>query len=101
MESPSPKVLPQNVGADSQSNGMVGNHPPELRSSFSCPSLKNGEVKYSPRRGMDLSGKSFVKLEKGEGGYVLEDIPHLTDYIANLPVSFFDSQILSPDPLCN
>lgn len=27
-----------------------------------------------------------MKIEKGEYGYVLEDVPHLTDYIPNLNV---------------
>lgn len=29
-----------------------------------------------------------MKVETGEYGYVLEDVPHLTDYIDDLPVSF-------------
>lgn len=28
----------------------------------------------------------MMKVEKGEYGYVLEDVPHLTDYIPDLPV---------------
>ena len=27
-----------------------------------------------------------MKTVTGEGGYVLEDVPHLTDYIPDLPV---------------
>lgn len=30
-----------------------------------------------------------MKVEKGEAGYVLEDVPHLTDYIPDLPVCVF------------
>lgn len=30
---------------------------------------------------------STLKIVKGEFGYVLEDVPHLTDYLADLPVS--------------
>ncbi|ERN15213.1 ATP-dependent 6-phosphofructokinase 6 [Amborella trichopoda] len=30
-------------------------------------------------------GKYQPKIETGEGGYVLEDVPHLTDYIPHLP----------------
>lgn len=29
----------------------------------------------------------MMKVEKGEYGYVLEDVPHLSDYIPDLPVS--------------
>lgn len=28
-----------------------------------------------------------MKVETGDAGYVLEDVPHLTDYIPNLPVT--------------
>lgn len=30
---------------------------------------------------------AFVKLEEGDYGYVLDDVPHLTDYLPDLPVS--------------
>jgi 6-phosphofructokinase 1 len=30
---------------------------------------------------------AFVKLEEGDYGYVLDDVPHLTDYLHDLPVS--------------
>ena len=29
----------------------------------------------------------MMKVETGDYGYVLEDVPHLTDYIDQLPVS--------------
>lgn len=32
-----------------------------------------------------------MKVETGDAGYVLEDVPHLTDYIPNLPVSYIIS----------
>lgn len=94
---PSKVALPQKFRAECQSNGAVGNHLPELRSSLSLSSssvkvlpapTRNGEVKLVSRRGMDLGGKPFAKIVRGDGGYVLEDVPHLTDYIADLPVSF-------------
>jgi len=30
---------------------------------------------------------AFVKIEEGDFGYVLDDVPHLTDYLPDLPVS--------------
>ncbi|KAF2316170.1 hypothetical protein GH714_041511 [Hevea brasiliensis] len=33
------------------------------------------------------SGDSQMKLANGDSGYVLEDVPHLTDYIPDLPVN--------------
>lgn len=29
-----------------------------------------------------------MKVVTGDAGYVLEDVPHLTDYIPNLPVRY-------------
>jgi 6-phosphofructokinase 1 len=36
---------------------------------------------------MDDSVKYEKKIIEGDGGYVLEDVPHLTDYLDDLPVS--------------
>ena len=36
-----------------------------------------------------------IKVEKGEAGYVLEDVLHLTDYIPDLPVCLFLLFLLS------
>lgn len=33
------------------------------------------------------SGESQMKIVNGEAGYVLEDVPHLTDHIPDLPVN--------------
>ncbi|KAB1204332.1 6-phosphofructokinase 3 [Morella rubra] len=35
--------------------------------------------------GMECSQNSQMKIVKGDAGYVLEDVPHLTDYIPDLP----------------
>lgn len=45
-----------------------------------CVCVCKGEV-------MDNNISCQMKVEKGEAGYVLEDVPHLTDYIPDLPVS--------------
>ncbi|KAJ0568035.1 putative 6-phosphofructokinase [Helianthus annuus] len=34
---------------------------------------------------MDNNISCQMKIETGEAGYVLEDVPHLTDYIPDLP----------------
>lgn len=36
---------------------------------------------------MDNNISVQMKVETGDAGYVLEDVPHLSDYIPNLPVS--------------
>lgn len=38
---------------------------------------------------MECSQNSQMKIVKGDAGYVLEDVPHLTDYIPDLPVTLF------------
>ena len=35
---------------------------------------------------MGTSGDAPRKIVTGDAGYVLEDVPHLTDYVADLPV---------------
>ena len=51
----------------------------ELKSSF-VPAAKS-----SPARKPKQQAKK--KLAGGSGGYVLEDVPHLTDYLPELKVS--------------
>lgn len=36
----------------------------------------------------NANGNSKPKIVNGDYGYVLEDVPHLTDYIPGLPVRF-------------
>ena len=38
---------------------------------------------------MESDGRSNVKIVHGEFGYLLEDVPHLSDYLPDLPVSSF------------
>lgn len=37
---------------------------------------------------MGVSGDPKMKIDKGDFGYVLEDVPHLSDYLSDLPVIF-------------
>ena len=39
------------------------------------------------------------KLVGGDAGYVLEDVPHLTDYMPELPVRAIAPVLLSPSPV--
>lgn len=48
----------------------------------SCSNSKNGTVVQLP---MGTAGNSQPKIITGEAGYVLEDVPHLTDYLPDLP----------------
>jgi hypothetical protein len=38
---------------------------------------------------MESNGISEQKIITGDSGYILQDVPHLTDYIPDLPVCFF------------
>lgn len=49
----------------------------------SSSKLKNGSVSFSS----STAGNLEPKIVKGKDGYVLEDVPHFSDYISNLPVS--------------
>ncbi|KAK1290581.1 6-phosphofructokinase 3 [Acorus calamus] len=55
-----------------------------LKSSLSASAVKAPVRVPSPAR-MGFDGKSQPKIVEGEGGYVLEDVPHLTDYLPDLP----------------
>lgn len=39
------------------------------------------------RRGEAMEVAAAAKLVSGEAGYVLEDVPHVSDYLPDLPVS--------------
>lgn len=65
---------------------------PRYFSSAVSPTSSSSSSSSSPRengfRGtMAISDNSEPKIVTGEGGYVLEDVPHLVDYIPDLPVS--------------
>lgn len=38
---------------------------------------------------MGTKSKYQMKMVTGDYGYVLEDVPHLTDYIPDLPILLF------------
>lgn len=89
MESlPNPPV-PQKIGADSNGSAANSNRLFDLRSSLSSVKLpvRNGaEVKLRLGKKMGSEARLCPKIEYGDGGYVLEDVPHLTDYLPDLPV---------------
>lgn len=45
--------------------------------------------RFERRKTMAVPNSSDAKLVSGAAGYVLEDVPHFSDYIENLPVCFF------------
>ncbi|WOL08196.1 ATP-dependent 6-phosphofructokinase 3 [Canna indica] len=98
MESlPNNPPVPQKIKADTNGSLKNSNRLLDLRSSLSSvkvPPVKNGsEVKLRLGKKMGSESKPCMKIEYGDGGYVLEDVPHLTDYLPHLPVF--------PNPLQN
>jgi 6-phosphofructokinase 1 len=45
---------------------------------------------------MSLADAAYVKISEGRFGYVLDDVPHLTDYLPDLPVSALTDPCLPP-----
>lgn len=90
MESLQNPPFPQTIKPES--NGSVKNPSRlfDLRSSLpsvTVPTRKGSEVKVRLGSNMASDSKPLKKIEYGDGGYVLEDVPHLTDYLTDLPVS--------------
>ncbi|BBG98900.1 phosphofructokinase 3 [Prunus dulcis] len=63
-----------------QGPGSAASTRPTLTLSSSSSPRENGF-----RDTMAISNNSEPKIVPGEGGYVLEDVPHLVDYIPDLP----------------
>ncbi|KAJ6799760.1 ATP-dependent 6-phosphofructokinase 6-like isoform X1 [Iris pallida] len=51
----------------------------------SSPSSRNGGDSRRRSSTMGSEGKLNPKIVTGDTGYLLEDVPHLTDYVPNLP----------------
>lgn len=68
-------------------------HPPTTNHrflrSFSSPRLNSTSPTINGNGGAGISTNSEPKIVTGEAGFELEDVPHLTDYIPELPVKFF------------
>lgn len=44
--------------------------------------------------GLSAGDTLMMKIVNGDAGYVLEDVPHLTDFIPDLPVLSFPCHFL-------
>uniref|UniRef100_A0A7N0VLG8 Uncharacterized protein n=1 Tax=Kalanchoe fedtschenkoi TaxID=63787 RepID=A0A7N0VLG8_KALFE len=59
---------------------------PGFNKGFACfPSAIAHGSKFRPPSTRVAAMNSNMKVVKGEAGYVLQDVPHITDYIPNLP----------------
>ncbi|MQL84490.1 hypothetical protein Taro_016994 [Colocasia esculenta] len=89
---PEAAVVPNDSRVDRDSNGSAGGRPSSSRGSPSSSAQvpqgngPNGEIELGSPRGMGGSGgKSLANVEPDDNGFVLDDVPHLTDYIHDLP----------------
>jgi hypothetical protein len=83
MDSLSNSPSPQEIQSNSNNSVL------DLKNRLSAVQIPE-PVKPRGGRRMSSAGGKFVitkKIVNGEAGYMLEDVPHLIDYLPNLPVS--------------
>lgn len=67
--------------------------PPKAALPFSATCVRISRDSYPNLRALrnassvSLADAAYVKISEGDFGYVLDDVPHLTDYIPDIPVS--------------
>lgn len=88
MSSISRSSFPPSHRSDSNSNHILDLRTPPPYAAVSIPA-KTADFKLRSSNGMESAEKLDRKIVTGDEGYVLEDVPHLSDYIPDLPVSFF------------
>jgi hypothetical protein len=83
MDPLSNSPLPQKIQSSSNSSIL------DLKNRLSAVQIPEPVKPRVGRRMSSAGGKTVItkKIVNGEAGYVLEDVPHLTDYLPNLPVS--------------
>lgn len=75
--------------------------PPKAALPFSAMCVRISRDSYPNLRALrnassvSLADAAYVKISEGDYGYVLDDVPHLTDYIPDAPVSATDRSILT------
>lgn len=88
--SPSFATLAQEALVDSDFDSPNSRRLFDFQNSLTCikvtPPFRDYPKLRSPSR-MGLQAKPDFKIVEGEYGYILEDVPHLTDYLPDLPVS--------------
>lgn len=84
MDSLSGSSLPQKIQSNPNSSIL------DLKSRLSAVKIPEPVKPIAGRRMSSAEGKTVIskKIVTGDVGYVLEDVPHLTDYLPDLPVSF-------------
>ncbi|RWR73578.1 hypothetical protein CKAN_00187200 [Cinnamomum micranthum f. kanehirae] len=84
MSSISRSSFPLKFRFDQDSNHLHDLRTPPPYTAASIPA-KTSDLKLRSSNGMDSVEKPERKIVLGDAGYVLEDVPHLSDYIPDLP----------------
>lgn len=71
---------------DFSSNSISDENPTTKQNGFLHPKLGSEPARSRSRAAMASPANSDPKVVTGAAGYILEDVPHLTDYIPNLQV---------------
>ncbi|XP_014516082.1 ATP-dependent 6-phosphofructokinase 3 isoform X1 [Vigna radiata var. radiata] len=69
---------------DFSSNSISDENPTTKQNGFLHPKLGSEPARSRSRAAMASPANSDPKVVTGAAGYILEDVPHLTDYIPNL-----------------
>ncbi|KAL5224271.1 hypothetical protein ABZP36_010910 [Zizania latifolia] len=86
--SPSRPSAPEPIDVPSPRVHLLHHHHHHLIDRRDTPRGRGWEPEGSPRQrtgAMDGTAKPEVKLVAGDAGYVLEDVPHVSDYLPDLP----------------
>lgn len=90
ISSSSPRFTPRFRCFDpTNSYPETPNHRRPFPTTFNTPTSTNSKSRvnhFNSNSNMENSRDSGPKIVAGEAGYVLEDVPHLSDYIPHLPV---------------
>lgn len=84
MDSLSNSSLPQKIQSNLNSSIV------DLKNRLSAVQIPEPIKPRGGRRMSSAGGKTVItkKIVNGDAGYILEDVPHLADYLPDLPVSF-------------
>ena len=87
----------EELGRDDDDEEHAHGHPPALPPKaalpFSAMCVRISRDSYPNLRALrnassvSLADAAYVKISEGDFGYVLDDVPHFTDYLPDIPVS--------------
>ena len=78
---------------DDDEHGPPPGLPPKAALPFSATWVRISRDSYPNLRALrnassvSLADAAYVKISEGDFGYVLDDVPHFTDYLPDIPVS--------------